>query len=117
MDALERSTGSSERTRSRPRAAPLTVPPATRLARGRRGSSSRRFLDRNLLSLPSQPYSTALPSLKRYDNRYEVEGRTNFLERRTGEVRRISLLGTRVNKARRGTVERRLAGSGLSLSS
>src|SRR5215218_6364230 len=60
MDALGRSSGSSEPTRSRPRVAPLIASPATSLARERRGCSSLRFFDRDLLSLPSQPplYST-----------------------------------------------------------
>src|SRR5215204_6887259 len=41
------------------------------LARLRRGGSSHRFLDPALLPLLSQPHSTALPSPKRYDKRYE----------------------------------------------
>src|SRR5215208_2765791 len=40
------------------------------------GYSSHRLLDPARLSLPSQRHSTALPSPKRYDNRYELE----FLE-------------------------------------
>jgi hypothetical protein len=39
----------------------------------RRGYSSCRHLDLVPLSLLSQPHSTALPSPKRYDNRYEQE--------------------------------------------
>jgi hypothetical protein len=39
-----------------------------------------------------------LPS---YGKRYEVEGRTNFLERRTGEVRRTHLLRRWVNKGKK----------------
>src|SRR5215204_46884 len=72
MNAVGCSTGSSEPTRARPRAAPPTVPSATRPARGRRGCSSRRFLDRNLLPLPSQHHSTGLASPERYDKRYEA---------------------------------------------
>src|SRR5215208_308477 len=71
MNAAERSTGSSEPTRARPRAAPPTVPSATRPARGRRGCSSRRSLDRDLLSLLSQSHSTVPPSPRRSEVRYE----------------------------------------------
>src|SRR5215212_433770 len=87
MDALGRSSGSSEPTRSRPQPVPLIASPATRLARGRRGCSSRRFLDRNLLSLPSQPplYSTTVSPTLRQPLR--SRGGTNFLERRYGKVR------------------------------
>src|SRR5215204_6403064 len=88
MDALGRSSGSSEPTRSRPQPVPLIASPATRLARGRRGCSSRRFLDRNLLSLPSQPplYSTTVSQPLRQPLR--SRGGTNFLELRYGKVRR-----------------------------
>src|SRR5215208_4767472 len=61
------------------------------LARRRCGCSSRRSLDPVPLFLPSRYHSTAAPSSKRYGKRYKVEGRTNFLERRTGEVRRTRL--------------------------
>src|ERR671921_354808 len=54
MDALGRSSGSSDPTRSRLRTTPPIASPATRPARGRRECSSHRFLDRHLLSLPSQ---------------------------------------------------------------
>src|SRR5829696_2384667 len=73
MDALGRSTGSSDPTRSRPRAAPPTVPSATRQARWRHGGSSHRLLDLVSLSLLSQHHSTALLSPKRYDKRYEAK--------------------------------------------
>src|SRR5215208_3812446 len=72
--------------------------------------SSYRFLDRALLSFQSQHHTTALPSPKRYGNRYEREdpGRTsenalnaNFVELRKGELRRIPLLQASVNRARR----------------
>src|SRR5215216_6984955 len=100
MDALRRSSGSFDPTRSRPRAAPPTASPATRPARRRRGCSSRRFLDRDLLSLPSQPplYSTTVSQTLRQPLR--SRGGTNFLELRHGEVRRTHLLGTSVNKPR-----------------
>src|SRR5215210_3159029 len=87
MDALGRSTGSSDPTRSRQRAAPPTVPSATRPARGRRGCSSRRCPGSVPLALLSRHHSTAVPSPERYGSRYEVEGRTNFLEPRQREVR------------------------------
>src|SRR5215218_3967409 len=76
----------------------MIAPTATRQARRRYGGLSHRFLDSVDLPLLSRHHFTAPPSPKRYDNRYEVEGRTNFLELRTGEVRRISLLSTWVNK-------------------
>src|SRR5215218_1663603 len=76
----------------------MIAPTATRQARRRYGGLSHRFLDSVDLPLLSRHHFTAPPSPKRYDNRYEVEGRTNFLEPRTGEVRRITLLGTSVNK-------------------
>src|SRR5215208_3419272 len=98
MDALGRSSGSSEPTRSRPRVAPLIASPATSLARERRGCSSLRFFDRDLLSLPSQPplYSTTVSQTLRQPLRNR--GGTNFLESRKREVRRIPLLGKSVNK-------------------
>src|SRR5215213_8875610 len=80
MDALGRSSGASDPTRVRPRAAPLIASPATRLARGRHGDSSHRPPRSSLSSLPSRPHSTRRLSPKRYDNRYEVEERTNFAE-------------------------------------
>src|SRR5215212_4749060 len=80
MDALGRSSGSSEPTRSRPQPVPLIASPETRLARGRHGDSSHRPPRSSLSSLPSRPHSTRRLSPKRYDNRYEVEERTNFAE-------------------------------------
>ena len=63
--------------------------------------SSLRFLDTVPLFLPSQRHSTAAPSLERYGKRYEVEGRTNFLELRKAEVRRMRLPRTTpVNKGK-----------------
>src|SRR5215210_3306512 len=75
------------------------------LARRRCGCSSHRRLDPVPLFLLSQYQSTAAPSSKRYGKRYEVEGRTNFLEPRTGEVLRTPLPRTPLNK-RRWTSER-----------
>src|SRR5215218_3477454 len=77
MNAVGCSTGSSEPTRSRQRPAPPTVPSATRPARWRRGCSSRRSLDRDLLPLPSRHHSTVPPSLKRNEVRYEEVGFRN----------------------------------------
>src|SRR5215212_9479652 len=73
LDALWRSSGSSEPTRSRPQPAPLIASPATRLARGRHGRSCRRCPGSVPLALLSRPHSTRRLSPKRYDNRYEVE--------------------------------------------
>src|SRR5215203_7116945 len=87
MDALERSTGSSERTRARPRAAPLTVPPTTRPARRQLGRSSHRPLGPAHPYVASLHHSSLLPSPERYGNRYETEWRANFVERRLAEVR------------------------------
>src|SRR5829696_9951370 len=56
-------------------------------ARKCRGNSSYRHLAPVRLSLMSRGHSTAAPSPSRYGKRYEVEGRTNFLELRTCEVR------------------------------
>src|SRR5215218_4914619 len=102
MDALGRSSGSFDPTRSRPQPVPLIASPATRLARGRRGCSSRRFLDRNLLSLASQPplYSTPVSQTLRQPLR--SRGGTNFLELRKAEVqlRRTPLPRTPVNSPR-----------------
>jgi hypothetical protein len=69
----------------------MIAPKVTMPARRWHGNSSRRLLDAVVLSPLSQRHSTAVPSPKRYGKRYEVEGRTNFLERRTGEVRRTRL--------------------------
>src|SRR5215211_646720 len=77
MDALGRSSGSSEPTRVRQRAAPLIASPVTTQARWRHGDSSHRPPRYSLSSLPSRPHSTRRLSPKRYDNRYEVEERTN----------------------------------------
>src|SRR5215218_8145933 len=55
-------------------------------ARKCRGNSSYRHLAPVRLSLMSRRHSTAAPSPKRYGKRYEVEGRTNFLELRKSEV-------------------------------
>src|SRR5215218_7332954 len=77
----------------------MIAPTATRQARRRYGGLSHRFLDSVDSPLLSRHHFTAPPSPKRYDNRYEVEGRTNFLELRTCELRRISLLGTSVNRS------------------
>jgi hypothetical protein len=61
----------------------------TRLARQRYGCSAHLLLARVRLSLLSQHHSTALPSPKRYGNRYEAEdpGRTseNFYSTHSGE--------------------------------
>src|SRR5215204_3817039 len=60
--------------------------------------SSHRFLDSSYLHLYlSQLHSTARPSPEHYDNRYEVEGRTNFLELRACELMRMPLPRTWVN--------------------
>src|SRR5215217_8708488 len=72
MDALGRSTGSLDPTRARPRAAPLTVPSATRPARWRCGYSSHQLLDPLGVLLLSQLHSTALPSPNRYEERYRA---------------------------------------------
>jgi hypothetical protein len=55
----------------------------------RRVHSSHRPLDPLPLSLLSQHHSTALPSTKRYDKRYELGCCANFLELRECELRRI----------------------------
>src|SRR5829696_5734496 len=75
--------------------APRRMRTVTTPTKPRCGGSSHRLLI-SVVPLPflSRPHSTALPSPKRY----EVEGRTNFLELRACEVRRIPLLGTSVNK-------------------
>src|ERR671920_1305765 len=67
-------------------------------ARKCRGNSSYRHLAPVRLSLMSRRHSTAAPSPSRYGKRYEVEGRTNFRELRKGEVRRIHLPRTSLNK-------------------
>src|SRR5215204_2817669 len=67
-------------------------------ARKCRGNSSYRHLAPVRLSLMSRRHSTAAPSPSRYGKRYEVEGRTNFLELRYGEVRRARLLRASVSK-------------------
>src|SRR5215217_6495186 len=69
------------------------VPRSTRRATRRRGGSSRRLLDLAPSLLLSQHHSTASLHLKRY----EVEGRTNFLERRKDEVRRMRIRRTSQN--------------------
>src|SRR5215212_1197814 len=72
--------------------------------------SSYRFLDPVVLPLLSQPHSTALASAKRYDNRYEAEYprrtsenslKANFRECPKGEVRRIPIPRTPVNKGKK----------------
>ena len=70
-------------------------------AKQQRGGSSDPLLDPVPLPLVSRHYSIAAPSPSRYGKRYEVEGRTNFLELRWGEVRRIPLLRTRMNKGKK----------------
>jgi hypothetical protein len=73
----------------------------------RRVHSSHRPLDPLPLALPSQRHSTALPSPKRYDKRYEAEDprrtsenpqNANFVEFYEREVRRIPIPRTWVNK-------------------
>src|ERR671913_162708 len=66
---------------------------ATKLARRQSGCLSHRPLDPAFLPLLSQPYSTGRASPKRYDNRYEVEGSTNFGELRQETVRKGSERG------------------------
>jgi hypothetical protein len=67
---------------------PWRVATQTKTPKQRRGGSSYRLLDPVSSPLLSQHYSTAAPSAERYGKRYEVEGRTNFRERRLGDVRR-----------------------------
>src|SRR5215213_1161671 len=86
--------------------APRRAPTATRPAGRRHGCSSHRPLDPVPLFLPSRHHSTAVPSPERYGSRYEVEGRTNFLELRLGEVRRTLLLGTSMNKGQKTNLTR-----------
>src|SRR5215203_5669470 len=57
------------------------------LARRRCGCSSHRPLAPVPLFLQSQRHSTALPSAKRYDNRYGAKWKSNFRECPKGEVR------------------------------
>jgi hypothetical protein len=63
----------------------------------RRVHSSHRPLDPLPLALPSQRHSTALPSPKRYDKRYELGCCANFLELRVCELPRILLMRTSQN--------------------
>src|SRR5215213_2848701 len=77
----------------------MRAPKATMLARRRCGCSSHRPLAPVPLFLQSQPHSTALPSAKRYDNRYGAKWKSNFRECPIGEVRRIPILGTGVKIA------------------
>src|SRR5215203_79972 len=62
---------------------------------------------RSILLAPylSQHHSTALPSPKRYDKRYELGCCANFLELRLCEVRRIPLPRTLVNRGNRERAE------------
>src|SRR5215216_7487368 len=88
------------------------------------GGSSHPILAPVPLPLLSQHHTTALPSPKRYGNRYEREdpGRTsenalnaNFVELRLCEVRRIPIPRTPVNKGIKrgpedGLLQRRVLG-------
>ena len=71
----------------------MRVPIVTRQAKRLHDCSSHRVVDTVTLFLLSRHHFTAPPSPKRYGNRYEVEGRTNFLERRQREVRAENCTG------------------------
>src|SRR5215203_3467423 len=81
MDALGRSTGLSEPTRSSPRAALSIASPTTRPARRQLGRSSHRPLGPAHPYVASLHHSSLLPSPERYGNRYETEWRANFHEK------------------------------------
>ncbi len=57
----------------------------------RRVHSSHRPLDPLPLSLLSQHHTTALPSPKRYDKRYELGCCANFVELRKGKVQLLRI--------------------------
>src|SRR5215208_1680344 len=65
----------------------MRAPKATMLARRRCGCSSHRPLAPVPLFLQSQRHSTALPSAKRYDNRYGAKWKSNFREYPECELR------------------------------
>src|SRR5215212_1699422 len=72
--------------------APSSRYTTTKRARRRRGSSSHRFLalDPLFLPLPSRHHPTALPSPKRYDNRYEA-ATYGSISPRLGDVEKPSV--------------------------
>src|SRR5919205_2936450 len=80
---------------------PLPTPPGRGEAIGhaawvkaeKREHSSHRFVDHVSSRLPSQHhYSTALPSPKRYEKRYEAERWANFVEHPSHKALRLSPL-------------------------
>src|SRR5215208_5068033 len=79
LDRLDATAGCKAQQARRAPRRPCTAPIQTKQATQQSGGSSHRFLDPVPLSLLSQHHTTALPSPKRYGNRYEREdpGRTS----------------------------------------
>jgi hypothetical protein len=83
----------------------------TRRDERRCGRSSHRVLASVSLRLLPRHHFTGCPSPKRYDNRYEVQGRENFGGLRQREVRRIPLKRTSENSSSRTLVNKPVRGA------